>query len=221
GVENLYTDDALGIVHMVEQSLRAHNFYKKDDEYVVKNGEVFIVDEFTGRMMEGRRYSDGLHQAIEAKERVAVQFESQTVATVTYQNYFKLYNKISGMTGTALTEAVEFAQIYDLDVLQIPTNLPLIRDDQTDLVFGTEEGKFRHVAKEIARIHEGGRPVLVGTVSIEKSERVAQILQELGVDDFQVLNAKHHEREASIVANAGKMGAITIATNMAGRGTDI
>ena len=221
GVENLYVDDSLGVVHMIEQSLRAHNFFKRDDEYMVRNGEVLIVDEFTGRVMEGRRWSDGLHQAVEAKERVSVQFEQQTVATITYQKLFKLYNKIAGMTGTAATEAVEFTQIYGLDVVQVPTNLPLIRDDRTDLVFASELGKFRRVASEIVEIHRTGRPVLVGTVSIEKSELVAKLLEEHGVADYQVLNAKYHEREASIVANAGKRGAITIATNMAGRGTDI
>ncbi|MDQ1256713.1 MAG: preprotein translocase subunit SecA, partial [Candidatus Hydrogenedentes bacterium] len=221
GIEDLYVSDALGMVHMIEQSLKAHNFFKRDDEYMVRNGEVLIVDEFTGRAMEGRRYSDGLHQALEAKERVTVQFESQTVASITYQNYFKLYRKIAGMTGTAATEAMEFGQIYDLDVVQVPTNLPLIRKDMMDLVFATESGKYRHVVDEIEGVHETGRPVLVGTVSIEKSELVAKLLAERGIADYQVLNAKHHEREAAIVANAGKRGAITIATNMAGRGTDI
>ena len=221
GVEDLYVGDSLGIVHMIEQSIRAHYFFKRDDEYMLRDGEVLIVDEFTGRAMEGRRYADGLHQALEAKEGVPVQFELQTIATVTYQNYFRLYNRLAGMTGTAATEAMEFAQIYSLDVVQVPTNLPLIREDNTDLVFATERGKFNQVAGEIARIHATGRPVLVGTVSIEKSELLAQLLEEEGIHDFQVLNAKYHEREASIVANAGKPGAITIATNMAGRGTDI
>jgi preprotein translocase subunit SecA len=221
GVDDLYTDETLGLVHMVEQSIRAHNLYKRDDKYMVQNGEVLIVDEFTGRVMDGRRWSDGLHQAIEAKERVNVQFESQTIATITYQNYFRLYNKLAGMTGTAITEAQEFGTIYNLDVVQIPTNLPLIREDNADLVFATELGKFRYVVREIANIHKTGRPVLVGTVSIEKSELVAKLLEDLEIHDYQVLNAKYHEREASIVASAGKRAAITIATNMAGRGTDI
>ncbi|MFM1921623.1 MAG: Protein translocase subunit SecA [Candidatus Hydrogenedentota bacterium] len=221
GVGDLYTNENISIVHMVEQSLKAHNFFKRDKEYMVRDGEVFIVDEFTGRVMEGRRYSDGLHQALEAKERVPLRFESQTVASITYQNYFRLYKKLAGMTGTAMTEANEFAKIYNLEVFQIPTNLPLIREDLTDLIFATELGKFRYVIEEIKRIREEGRPILVGTVSIEKSELVAQLLAEAGINDFQVLNAKHHEREAAIVANAGKMSAVTVATNMAGRGTDI
>ncbi len=221
GLESLYTDESLGIVHMIEQALKAHNFYKKDDEYVVRDGDVLIVDEFTGRIMDGRRYSDGLHQALEAKEQVPVQFESQTVASITYQNFFKLYNKLAGMTGTAATEAVELSKIYNLNVIQVPTNLPMDRADQTDLIFATEKGKFRYVVNEIERIRATGRPILVGTVSIEKSEYVASLLDERGIESYQVLNAKHHEREASIIAAAGKPGAITIATNMAGRGTDI
>jgi preprotein translocase subunit SecA len=221
GVQDLYTSDQLGLVHMLEQSLKAHHFYKKDDEYVVRDGDVLIVDEFTGRIMDGRRYSDGLHQALEAKERVAVHFETQTIASITYQNLFLLYDKLAGMTGTAITEANEFDAIYKLGVCQVPTNLPLIRQDTNDFIFATERGKFKKVVDEIITVHETGRPVLVGTVSIEKSELVATNLKERGVDDFQVLNAKYHEREASIVAAAGKRGAITIATNMAGRGTDI
>ncbi|MFP4171965.1 MAG: preprotein translocase subunit SecA [Candidatus Hydrogenedentota bacterium] len=219
-IENLFTEH-LGTVHMVENAIKVHNFFKKDDEYVVRNGEVLIVDEFTGRIMEGRRFSDGLHQALEAKERVPVNFETQTVASISYQNFFKLYNKLAGMTGTAITEGQEFDEIYGLDVMQVPTNLPLIREDKADLIFATEDGKFRWVVDKIIEIHETGRPVLVGTVSIEKSERLAEMLREHGVTDFQVLNAKYHEKEASIIANAGKRGAITIATNMAGRGTDI
>ena len=221
GVQNLYTDDSLGIVHMIEQSLRAHHFYKLDDEYVVKDGDVVIIDEFTGRLMEGRRFGDGLHQAIEAKERVPVQFETQTVATISYQNLFKLYKKLAGMTGTAFTEANEFMSTYKLEVVQVPTNLPMRRDDRTDLIFSTEKGKFNYVINEIEEIHKTGRPALVGTVSIEKSERLAALLRERGMKNFQVLNAKYHEREAAIIASAGKKATITIATNMAGRGTDI
>ncbi|NLV41355.1 MAG: preprotein translocase subunit SecA [Candidatus Hydrogenedentes bacterium] len=221
GIEDLYANETIGLVHIIQQSLKAHEFFKKDDEYIVRDGEVLIVDEFTGRVMTGRRWSDGLHQAVEAKERVPIRFESQTVATVTYQNYFRLYDKLAGMTGTALTEAVEFQNTYKLDVHTIPTNLPMVRADMTDLIFGTEHGKFTYVVREIQRVHETGRPVLVGTVSVEKSEEVSEMLRQAGIVDFQVLNAKHHEREAAIVANAGKRGAITIATNMAGRGTDI
>ena len=221
GLDNLYTDENIGLVHMIEQSLRAHHFYRRDDEYMVRDGEVLIVDEFTGRVMEGRRYSDGLHQAIEAKERVPIRFESQTIATITYQNYFKLYRKICGMTGTAVTEAPEFQKVYKLDVTKLETNLPMIREDMPDLVFATEKGKYRYVLDEIKRIHESGRPILVGTVSIEKSEMLAHFLDLEGIDGIQVLNAKHHEREAVIISAAGKKGAITIATNMAGRGTDI
>jgi preprotein translocase subunit SecA len=221
GVDNLFADETIGMVHMIEQSIKAHSFFKRDDEYMIRDGEVLIIDEFTGRTMEGRRYSDGLHQALEAKERVPIRFETQTMASISYQNYFRLYNKLAGMTGTAMTEAQEFQGTYGLDVYKIPTNLPLVREDQTDLIFATEKGKFNYVVEEIKRISDSGRPVLVGTVSIEKSELVAQLLDDCAVSEYQVLNAKHHEREAAIVANAGKRGAITIATNMAGRGTDI
>ena len=221
GVQNLYADDTIGLAHLIEQALKAHTFFKINKEYIVQDGEVLIVDEFTGRVMDGRRWSDGLHQAVEAKERVPVKHETQTMATITYQNLFRLYNKLSGMTGTAVTEALEFANTYKLDVIPVPPNLTLQRKDMTDLIFATERGKFKYLVGEIERINETGRPILVGTVSVEKSELVAKLLREKGVQDFQVLNAKYHEREAAIVANAGKRGAITIATNMAGRGTDI
>ncbi|MBX3179573.1 MAG: preprotein translocase subunit SecA [Candidatus Hydrogenedentes bacterium] len=221
GIDDLYTSETIGWAHLIEQSLKAYYFFKRDKDYMVRDNEVLIVDEFTGRTMEGRRYSDGLHQALEAKERVPLRFESQTIASITYQNYFRLYEKLAGMTGTAVTEAAEFDKVYKLDVTQIPTNLPMARADETDLIFATEKGKFRYVINELKAIRDAGRPALVGTVSIEKSELLAQMMEEAGLTDFQVLNAKHHEREASIISNAGKAGAVTIATNMAGRGTDI
>ncbi len=207
-------------LHLLEQSLRAHHIYRKDRDYVVKAGEIIIVDEFTGRLMEGRRWSDGLHQAVEAKEHIRPRPENQTLATITYQNFFKLYRKRAGMTGTALTEAAEFWQIYKMDVISIPTNRPLIRLEQDDLIFGTEKEKYQAVVEEIAAVHATGRPILVGTTSIEKSEYLSGMLERRGIPHV-VLNAKHHEREAGIVAGAGQPGAVTIATNMAGRGTDI
>ncbi len=206
--------------HLLSQALRAHYIYKLDKDYVVKDGEIIIVDEFTGRLMDGRRWSDGLHQAVEAKERLKPRPENQTLATITYQNFFKLYDKLAGMTGTALTEAGEFWQIYKLDVVSIPTNRPLIRIEGDDQIYATEKDKFGAVVDEIVRVNHTGRPILVGTTSIEKSERVAGMLGRRGVDHV-VLNAKHHEREAAIVAAAGQQNAVTIATNMAGRGTDI
>jgi preprotein translocase subunit SecA len=193
---------------------------KKDVDYVVKDGEVIIVDEFTGRLMFGRRYSEGLHQAIEAKEGVSVEKESKTLATITFQNYFRLYGKLSGMTGTALTEEEEFNTIYNLDIVEIPTNRPLIRQDHPDVVYKNDIGKNHAIIDQIVRCHEKGQPVLVGTVSVEKSEYLSSLLKRKGIK-HNVLNAKNHEREAEIVAQAGKFGAVTISTNMAGRGTDI
>ncbi len=220
GVENIYTDKGFEEVHHIEQALRAHAMYEKDVDYVVKDGEVIIVDEFTGRLMPGRRYGHGLHQAVEAKEKVEVQRESKTLATITFQNYFRLYNKLAGMTGTAKTEAEEFESIYKLTTIVVPTNKPLIRNDKPDSIYRTVEAKFKAVAKIAKEKHEKGQPVLVGTTSIEKSEALAKLLEREGVP-HSVLNAKHHEKEADIVALAGQKGAITIATNMAGRGTDI
>jgi preprotein translocase subunit SecA len=220
GIENLYDPRNILLLHHCNQALRAHTLYKRDVDYVVKEGEVIIVDEFTGRLMPGRRWSDGLHQAVEAKENVKIESENQTLATITFQNYFRMYKKLAGMTGTADTEAVEFKEIYNLDVVVIPTNMPMIRLDNHDVVFKTEDEKFDAVIEEIKDCHERGQPVLVGTVSIEKSERVADKLKGTGVK-FHVLNAKNHEREAEIVAQAGRFGAVTISTNMAGRGTDI
>jgi preprotein translocase subunit SecA len=219
-VDNLYDPQHITILHHVQQALRAHALYKRDVDYVVKDGEVIIVDEFTGRMMPGRRWSDGLHQAVEAKEGVRIERENQTLATITFQNYFRMYDKLAGMTGTAETEAEEFAKIYKLDVTVIPTNRALIRVNYPDVVYKTEREKFNAVVDDIIKRNENGQPVLVGTVSIEKSEAVSKLLKKRGVR-HEVLNAKYHEREAEIVAQAGRQGAVTIATNMAGRGTDI
>ena len=220
GIENLSDPENNTISHHVNQALKARGVMRRDIDYVVKDGQVIIVDEFTGRLMYGRRYSEGLHQAIEAKEGVDVANESKTLATITFQNYFRLYNKLSGMTGTALTEEDEFIQIYNLDVIEIPTNKPVIRIDHPDVVYKTEAGKFRAVIAQVKECHEKGQPVLVGTISIEKSEVLSKLLKREGIA-HNVLNAKHHEKEAEIVAQAGKLGAVTIATNMAGRGTDI
>ncbi len=220
GIENLADAENTTISHHVNQALKARGIMKRDIDYVVKDGQVIIVDEFTGRLMYGRRYSEGLHQAIEAKENVDVANESKTLATITFQNFFRLYTKLSGMTGTALTEEDEFMEIYNLDVIEIPTNKPVIRIDQPDVVYKTEPGKFRAVIRQIRECHEKGQPVLVGTISIEKSEVLSKLLKKEGIP-HNVLNAKHHEKEAEIVAQAGKLGAVTIATNMAGRGTDI
>lgn len=220
GLENLMDADNLSIQHHINQALKAHGVMTLDIDYVVKDGEVLIVDEFTGRIMLGRRYSDGLHQAIEAKENVSVRHESKTLATITFQNYFRLYGKLSGMTGTAMTESDEFQEIYKLDVVEIPTNKPMIRKDNPDALFKTVNAKFDAITEKIIECNEKGQPVLVGTVSIEKSESVSKALKKRGIK-HEVLNAKNHEREAEIVAQAGKFGAVTIATNMAGRGTDI
>lgn len=220
GVENLSDPDNMTISHHINQAIKAHGLMKRDREYVVKDGEVIIVDEFTGRLMYGRRYSDGLHQAIEAKEDVKVERESKTLATITFQNYFRMYGKLAGMTGTALTEEQEFQTIYKLDVIEIPTNMPMIRDDKPDCVYKNERGKFNAVIDEVSQLHKKGQPVLIGTISIEKSELLSSMLKKRGIP-HQVLNAKFHDKEAEIIAQAGKFGAVTIATNMAGRGTDI
>ncbi|MGB9628359.1 MAG: preprotein translocase subunit SecA [Thermodesulfobacteriota bacterium] len=219
-VENLYDPRNIEILHHVNQALRAHTLFKRDVDYVVKDGQVIIVDEFTGRLMPGRRWSDGLHQAVEAKENVKIENENQTLATITFQNYFRMFKKLAGMTGTADTEAAEFRKIYNLDVVVIPTNMPLIRTNYPDVIYKTEQEKFKAVVREIEELHKLGRPVLVGTISIEKSERLSQMLKKRGIP-HNVLNAKHHEREAEIIAQAGRVGAVTISTNMAGRGTDI
>lgn len=220
GVENLYDEENMELLHHFHQALKAHYLMKRDRDYVVKDGQVIIVDEFTGRLMFGRRYSEGLHQAIEAKEGVKVERESKTLAMITFQNYFRMYKKLAGMTGTAATEEEEFRKIYGLDVVVIPTNKPMIRVDYPDVIYKTEKAKFEAVVREIEECYKIGRPVLVGTVSIEKSERLSEMLKKKGIP-HQVLNAKYHEKEAEIIAKAGQKGAVTIATNMAGRGTDI
>ena len=220
GIKNIYTERGMKYVHHMEQALRAQALFQRDRDYVVKNGEVIIVDEFTGRLMPGRRWSDGLHQAVEAKEGVRVQQESRTLATITFQNYFRLYEKLAGMTGTAQTSAEEFHKVYNLEVVQIPTNREMIRKDNSDKIFQTADGKWKAAMREIKERHEKGQPVLVGTVSIEKNERLAAMLSREGVP-HKVLNAKNHEEEGAIIAQAGRFGAVTVATNMAGRGVDI
>ena len=220
GLENFNDLENSTLVHHVNQALRAHGIMKKDIDYIVKDGEVLIVDEFTGRIMYGRRYNNGLHQAIEAKEHVKIADESKTLATITFQNLFRMYDKLSGMTGTAMTEAAEFEEIYNLDVVEIPTNKPMIRKDENDVIYKNETAKYRAVVESIKESHKKGQPVLVGTVSIEKSEKLSKLLKQEGIK-HEVLNAKYHEKEAEIIAQAGKFGAVTIATNMAGRGTDI
>lgn len=219
-VDNLYDPSNIEQLHHLNQALKAHTLFKKDVDYIVNNGQVVIVDEFTGRTMEGRRYSDGLHQALEAKEGVKIERENQTMASITFQNYFRMYDKLAGMTGTADTEAPEFKKIYDLDVVVMPTNMPMVRDDYADVIYKNEKAKYRAVINEIKSMHEQGRPVLVGTISIDVSEKIAGMLKKEKIA-HEVLNAKHHEREAEIIADAGMKGKVTIATNMAGRGTDI
>ena len=219
-LENLMDSENITVLHHIEQATKAIGVMKRDVDYVVKDGEVLIVDEFTGRIMLGRRYSEGLHQAIEAKEGVKVERESKTLATITFQNYFRLYDKLSGMTGTAMTESTEFQEIYSLDVISIPTNKPMIRIDDPDVLYKTEQAKFNAIIDRIIECHENGQPVLVGTISVEKSEALSKALKKRGIK-HEVLNAKYHEKEAEIIAQAGKFGAVTIATNMAGRGTDI
>ncbi|WP_370931564.1 preprotein translocase subunit SecA [Bartonella sp. DGB1] len=219
--ENLYDIENVSIVHHLNNSLKAHNLFQRDKDYIVRDNKVIIIDEFTGRMMTGRRYGDGLHQAIEAKEHVTIQPETHTLSQITFQNYFRMYKKLAGMTGTALTEAEEFANIYDLEVVEIPTNLPICRIDDEDEIYRTEVEKYNAIVKEIQSAHAKKQPILIGTNSIEKSERMAKMLKNIGIKKFQVLNARYHEQEAEIIAQAGVPGSITIATNMAGRGTDI
>ena len=220
GIDSLADPDNAELNHYILQALRARSLFVRDRDYVVQDGQVIIVDEFTGRLMIGRRYNEGLHQALEAKEGVKVEHENKTLATITFQNYFRMFKKLAGMTGTAKTEESEFMDIYDLDVVEIPTNMPMIREDMNDVVYSTEEGKFRAVIREIEQYHATGQPVLVGTISVEKSEYLSQMLKRKGIR-HEVLNAKYHAKEAEIVAQAGKLNQVTIATNMAGRGTDI
>ena len=220
GVDNLYDPSSINQLHHINQALKAHVLFQRDVDYIVKNGEVVIVDEFTGRTMEGRRYSDGLHQALEAKEGVKIEKENQTLASITFQNYFRMYDKLAGMTGTADTEAPEFKKIYDLDVVIIPTNRDMARKDYADVIYKNQAAKYRAIVREIKELHEKGQPVLVGTISIDVSEKISRMLKKERIS-HEVLNAKHHEREAEIIADAGQKGKITIATNMAGRGTDI
>ncbi len=220
GIENIYADKGIRFVHHLEQALRAHTIYHRDKDYIVQDGKVIIVDEFTGRLMEGRRYSEGLHQALEAKESVAVQQESRTLASITFQNFFRLYSHIGGMTGTAITSAEEFEKVYNLDVVVVPTNQKMVRNDEPDKVYMNEQAKFRALVQDIKARHEKGQPVLVGTIAIEKSEYISELLKASGIP-HEVLNAKHHAREAEIISHAGQKGAVTISTNMAGRGTDI
>jgi preprotein translocase subunit SecA len=220
GIDNLYTEKGIKYVHHLETAVRAKALFHLDKEYVVKNGEIVIVDEFTGRLQPGRRWSEGLHQAIEAKEGLAVQKESRTYASITYQNYFRLYDQLAGMTGTAKTSSEEFYKVYGLEVAEIPTNKPVVRKDQNDLIFQTEKGKFKALARAVKELHQKGQPVLVGTVSIEKNELLSTFLRQEGIP-HEILNAKNHEREGEIVAEAGKKGRVTVATNMAGRGVDI
>ena len=218
--DNMYNIKYVNIVHHVNQALKAHKLFKNEVDYMVKDGQVLLVDEFTGRIMDGRRFSDGLHQALEAKEGVKIQNENQTLASITYQNYFRMYPKLAGMTGTAATEAVEFEYIYNLKTIEIPTNVPVRRKDEDDVIYKTTDAKYRAIVEQIKECNARKQPVLVGTVSIEKSEKLSRMLKNIGIK-HNVLNAKYHEKEAYIIAQAGKPGAVTIATNMAGRGTDI
>ena len=220
GVENIYDEVQQNLVHQMSVALKAKELYKRDKDYIIQNGEVKIVDEFTGRILEGRRWSEGIHQAVEAKEGVKIKEENQTLATITLQNYFRMYDKLAGMTGTAATEAAELMSTYELGVVPIPTNMPLVRADQADLIYKGEVSKFDAVAEDIAERHAAGQPILIGTVSVEKSEYLSRQLQQRGIT-HEVLNAKQHTREAMIVAQAGRLGAVTVATNMAGRGVDI